>query len=203
DRATEVANDIGAKVRPLTDLVELVVECDGMIFATSSSSTILTEQTFLSASSRRDGRHLVVIDLSLPRDVDVALHDHSGVTLFDLDGVNRRVEAQLGIRLEAVQDVEAQIARSLSSFGSINATRELSPVLSALYQRAEEIRAREVEQFLRRHTEFDEQTREAVSRLSSQIVAKLMHSPATKLRKLVETSRGPAAIEDVKTLFDL
>jgi glutamyl-tRNA reductase len=202
-RANEVANDIGAKVRPLGDLLELVVECDGLIFATSSSATILTEEAFREASPRRGGRHLSVIDLSLPRDVDVALHDHSGVTLFDLDGVNRRVEAQLGIRLEAVQDVEAQIARSLSSFGSINATRELSPVLSALYQRAEEIRAREVEQFLRRHTEFDEQTKEAVARLSSQLVAKLMHAPATQLRKLVETNRGSAAIQDVKTLFDL
>jgi glutamyl-tRNA reductase len=191
------------EVRALEDLETILAKADGVVFATSSPSTILDSAMYEKVAVHRGGRRLAIVDLSMPRDVEIDVGDGEAVRLIDLDGVNRHVEAQLGVRLDAVQEVERFISGSLERFASIHAARELSPVLQALYQRAENIRLKEIEAFVHRRTVDDPELLAEIDRLTSQVVAKLLHAPATRLRKAVDGGRGTAAIDEFKELFDL
>jgi glutamyl-tRNA reductase len=192
-----------AEVRALEDLETVLAKVDGVVFATSSPSTILDSAMYEKVALYRDGRPLAIVDLSMPRDVDGEIGGGEAVRLIDLDAVNRHVEAQLGVRLDAVQEVERFISGSLERFESIHAARELSPVLQALYERAESIRLKELEGFVHRSSLDDPSLLAEVDRLTSQVVAKLLHAPATQLRKVVESGRGTVAIDEFKDLFNL
>lgn len=203
EAARKIADDLGCESSEFSQFVAVLSQCDGAIFATSSPDALLGPSEYSVISEGRQGRELCVVDLSMPRGVAQELRSETGVSLVDLEGVNARIEAHLGIRMDAVEAAEAHIQSALGRFGSISASKEISPVLSALYKKAEDIRLSELDAFYKRVKLLDPGTQREVDRLTSQVVAKLMHSPATQLKKIVDSGRGVGAIEDLRVLFDL
>jgi glutamyl-tRNA reductase len=62
-------------------------------------------------------------------------------------------------------------------------TYQILPVITALYERAEGIRANEVEKSLKRMTSLNEAEQAKVEAMSRAIVSKILHVPASHLRK--------------------
>ncbi len=83
-------------------------EAQGIVFATSSPTTLLDpEDTFLF-----DGKKRLLIDLGVPQNVDPRLRANPGVTLFDIDEIQKAARNGTGrkersnIELEISQETE-------------------------------------------------------------------------------------------------
>jgi glutamyl-tRNA reductase len=119
---------------------------------------------------------LLLLDLSMPRNIDPALSGVPGVTIADLDALHIPVLAAEELRKAAVPAAEALVEAELESFVewvSAAAAREaIRPLAEALTE------------ICRRELTFaagDEVAEHATSR----IVAKLLARPMTKLRTAV------------------
>lgn len=192
------------KFASLESLNAVLSDADGVIFATRSPVPLfgLSDYEFISRM-RRSSRELVVVDLSLPRDVDIELHGSPGLSIIDLDGVNEIVEKNMSVRLDAVQEVEDRIEKFLSNFGTLTAAKELSPVIASMYMRAENIRVEELQEFIKGHPDLDSKAIGEIDKLTNHIVKRLLHTPTTRLRTVVNSGQSSHIVEDAKILFDL
>jgi glutamyl-tRNA reductase len=112
------------------------------------------------------------------------------------------VETSLGSRQREVARVEEIISRELDRFGDWERASEIAPLLSALMDRAEVIRAAEVER-LSGGRGLSESERETLDRITRRTVAKLLHEPLEKARSLAGSERGRVYLSALRELFGL
>jgi glutamyl-tRNA reductase len=106
-------------------------------------------------------------------------------------------------RRREVSRVQAIIIDELERFQTDRTARELTPLLTSLRTRGEEIRAAEVDRFRAKLDALDPETRKAVEALSQGIVNKLLHEPTVRLKDAAGTARGELYADALAALFDL
>jgi glutamyl-tRNA reductase len=148
---------------------------------------------------------MVMVDISVPRDVDPAAAAIPGVSLFDIDDLERVVEANLnGRRLEAERG-EGYVLGAVQGFSAWRRGLSAAPAITSLRRRAEEIRAAELARLEGQWEGLSEADRERVEALTRGIVNKLLHEPTVRVRAAAEDGNGEALrhLESLRHLFGL
>ncbi len=101
---------------------------------------------------------LLVIDLALPRDVELGGAPLPGVTLIDLDDIQRHIAAARAQRASAAGDARQIVAQELARFRSHLRELSVRPLVVELRQRAESIREQELQRTLRFLGDVDPET---------------------------------------------
>jgi glutamyl-tRNA reductase len=74
---------------------------------------------------------------------------------------------------------------------------DVVPVISALRERAEEIRRREVERTLTRLPDLDEESRQRIEAMTAAIVKKMLDQPIARLKDGADKGLYMEALEDL------
>jgi glutamyl-tRNA reductase len=131
----------------------------------------------------------------MPRDVDPAAADLPGVTLLDLDDVDRRLQANGGERrlhsIEAARIVAAEGRR----FENWLAGYGVAPAVAQLHEHAEAIVAHVLSENDGRWDELTPADRERVAVVARTIVRRLLHEPTRRLRADGEAGAADIALE--------
>lgn len=138
---------------------------------------------------RRSGRPLVLVDLAVPRDIAPECGEVGGVHVFDLDDLERVVAETLDVRAEEVAAVELLAHDAAGEFARWLQAELATPHIRAMRERAEELRRREVEQFLTRMGHLSEADRARIDQLTRSIVSRVLHAPTMQLREAAELQR--------------
>lgn len=199
--ASELAARLGQDARAV-DRVEDVSDCIDVILASTSSPVpVLRRADVVAMQAARHGRPLCLLDIAVPRDIDPDAGSIPGVVLMDLDSLGDVVASNLLSReraaIEAATIIDAEVARTVAVVGARDAA---GPTIAALTQRAERLRAREVERTLSRLPGIDGETRTRIDALTRSIVSKLLHPPIAHLR---EAHDDPAVALGLRTAFAL
>jgi glutamyl-tRNA reductase len=113
DRALDLATRCGGKAVCFGDCRFQMREVDAVIAATSSTETLLGRDDVGNLMKARGNRPLVLLDLSVPRNIDPAISALEGVTLCnidDLEGLARKgVEARERELVACHQIVDAHV----------------------------------------------------------------------------------------------
>jgi len=88
----------------------------------------------------------------------------------------------------------------VARYRDVATARSAAPLVVALRQRAEEVRAAEVARLGRT---LGPAERDALDALSRSLVAKLLHEPTVRLKEAGGTVRGERLAEATRELFDL
>lgn len=148
-----------------------------------------------------DARPLVLLDLSMPRNIEVACGTVAGVTLVDLDAVRAVADTTVtGPTVDAVRDIVEEEAGRFHAW--LRAAR-IEPTIRALRERAEEVRAGELERLAGRLANLDAREREAVEALTRGIVNTLLHDPTVRLKGLANKGGAEHYAGALRELFDL
>jgi glutamyl-tRNA reductase len=114
DRAIDLAIQYGGQAVCLGDCLFEMPDVDVVIAATSSSETLLSRDDVKNLMKARRNRPLLLIDLSVPRNIDPAAGELENVSLYnidDLEAVARRgVDAREGELAACHQIIEAHVA---------------------------------------------------------------------------------------------
>lgn len=113
--ALEMAAHYGAAVCPLELLPSLLRDTDVVIAATRAPTFLIDQATVSSALHSRTDRPLILIDVSLPRNVDVGVRQVAGAQLIGIDDLGRYVVAAHAERSAVVPSVERIIDEELAS----------------------------------------------------------------------------------------
>jgi glutamyl-tRNA reductase len=145
----------------------------------------------------------VIVDAAVPRDVDPAVGTLDGVVLLDVEDVRRFAEEQMAGREAEVPAVRTIIAEEVERYRTTAAGRLAAPVVSALRERAEELRQGELDRHRRRLAGLDPAEQELIDTVTRRVVAKLLHEPTVRVKDAAGSPRGERLAEALRTLFDL
>ncbi len=202
-RALEIASRLGGEVVDLASLRRAVTEADVLLTSTASPQVLFEAEDLERVMAGREERPLLVVDAAVPRDVDPAVAEISGVTLLDMEDIRRYAESQMAGRSAEVASARLIVNEELERFRSQSAARLAAPVVTALHARAETIRQAELDRYASRLATLSEDGREAVETLTRQIVAKILHEPTVRLKDAAGSARGERLAEALSALFDL
>ncbi len=200
-RARELVESLGIgralEFEALTDALELA---DVVIASTGASDFVLTPRTVAEATRARPDRPLFLIDVAVPRDIDPEVARLPGVGLVDIDRMGHSVDATLEHRRAAIPLVEEIVREHLAAFDLWYRSRTAIPLISSLSQKAESIRAAEIERLFARCPALSERERTIVAGMSLTIVSRLLHSVIMKIRD--DAVRDDAELEVRARLID-
>ena len=203
-RAVELAARFGGRAVEFARLPELLAEADVVISSTGASDFVLTATLVRQVMRGRRNRPLFLIDIAVPRDVDPRVQECDDVYLYDIDDLQAVCAANLEERRKEVARARKIIEAELQAFRDWWGSLEVVPTITALRQRAEQIRQAELHKALGRMGDLTERQRSTLEALTSAIVNKMLHQPITRL-KAQSNGDGASAgyVRAVRELFAL
>ncbi|MBS1525487.1 MAG: glutamyl-tRNA reductase [Bacteroidetes bacterium] len=133
DKATRLAAELGLKSAPLSTLPQLAAGSDIILVATSAGAP-----TILKAYLENKGPKLV-IDLSVPSDVEAGAASLPNVTLVNVDELSKLRDETLKMREAGIPAAHAIIARHMGEFEAWCRMRKNAPLLNIIKTRLNEI----------------------------------------------------------------
>ena len=202
-RAEQLAERAGGRAVTLDGLPEALAGADLLLTSTGASSMVVTAAGLERALAARPTRPLLIVDLGMPRDVDPAVADLPGVSLLGLADVETFVDARLDERRREVVPVRAIVAEEVGRWVEEVSARHATPTVSALRQKAEDVRVAELERYRNRLAGLEPREREAVEALTRSLLAKLLHDPTVRLKDAAGSAKGDRLAGALRELFDL
>lgn len=202
ERAEATADRSGARAIAYGDLWDRLDQLNILVTSTSAPHPVVTTEKMEPVSTGR-GEPLVVIDIAVPRDVEPEVGDLPGVFLYNIDDLQRVVRATEQARSAEREEAERLLRRRVEDFWGWYLAREAVPLIRAVRDRAERIRAREMEQALEGLEELDQEARDELHRASRLALKKVLHAPTVGLRELAADEGSRELLEVARRLFDV
>jgi glutamyl-tRNA reductase len=197
-RAIRVAG-LDAGTLPLTELWRGLEEADVVICCTAAPGPLIGQDAVQAAMERRATRPLIIVDLSMPRNVDPSVRSLPGVRLFDLEDLGREGLDNASTLGEASKAAEEIVDEETDRYVAWMASQEAGPIISALRKKVEEVFEREFRERFHGYPTVDE---ELVRPAIRSAVAKLLHGP-TVLVKEAAVAGDSRLLADICRAFGL
>ena len=188
DRGREMAERFGAVAIRLEDVAERLAEFDIVVSCTASQLPIIGLGLVERAVRLRRHRPIFMVDLAVPRDVEVEVGELDDVFLYTVDDLAQIVESGIESRQSAVVDAEAIVDGRVDDFLQWMQTRESVPIIRALRDNAERMRRHEMEHALKLLARGEDPAA-VLEHLSHRLMNKYLHAPTHALNQ-TETDRG-------------
>jgi glutamyl-tRNA reductase len=172
----------GVRSESLEALPQALASATLVVGATASRLPVIDAATVAAALDARQGTPLILLDIALPRDVDPSVRQLAGVTVIDLDDLERLCPVDAGTRHAEHQRAESLAVAEADRLAQWLRLRAVSPAISELRTYAEGIRQKELHRSAGRLRDLTAEQIAAVDALTTGIVKKLMHGPTVALR---------------------
>lgn len=206
-RATRLAENIselGVPATPYTldDISSVLATADVVVSSTGAVRPVMSLADVHHGLAARDGdRPLVMCDLGMPRDIDLAVAGLPGVHVIDMDRIQREPTARA-----AASDAEAAraiVAAEVANYLAGQRMAEVTPTVTALRQRAADVVEAELLRLDNRLPGLDSTHRDEVARTVRRVVDKLLHAPTVRVKQLAGAPGGDSYAEALRELFEL
>lgn len=196
ERSRRIAENIGAEVLDFKELEDGLKRADLVITATSAPRSLIRESMVKKLVDEGKDR-LVIIDVSIPRNVDQKVADLQGVELFNIDSLRGIADKNKRQReMEAVK-VEEIIEEELSLLEKRLYRIDVEDVVRNIFGYAEEVRKKELDRAKRMLGDgvnerelriLDDLTRVIITRTMSPIVGKLRKAAETGDKEIIKAA---------------
>ncbi|MFP3854133.1 MAG: glutamyl-tRNA reductase, partial [Anaerolineales bacterium] len=203
ERADQLAERWQATSKAFSDLQEALESADILIASTGAPEAVVNRELVERVMQARADRPLVILDIAVPRNVEVSVGEISQVHLFDLDHLQRHLEGNISNRKKQITAVEAILKEELGSFKRWYSSLGIRPLIAELHQRAEEIRSREIDRTLQSLSHLGPHEQEQIHAMTRALVNKLLHAPITRLKQKSRKGSSTAYALVARDLFDL
>lgn len=202
ERARELATQLDAAAYSFEELDGRMAEADIVITSTGSQNYIINRDRLKGVMARRKYRPLFLVDIAVPRDIDPRCDQLGNVYLFDVDDLERVVEANKEARLVEAERAEQIVGHEVLEHQRWIASAEAVPTIVSLRQKLTELKDAEVERLLRSNQKLDPEALAAAEKLATQLVNKILHEPTISLREAAADD-SPQLVRAARRLFKL
>ena len=202
-RAEFLAGYINAAIYGLEELATAMETAEVVLSATGAAHTIVSKEMVERVMAKRPFRPLVLLDIAVPRDIDLAVADIPGVHLFDADQLQGDLDKALAARQQEIPKVVQIIAAEVDALVMRLRQLRVKPVIVTLREKAEDIRQQELERTLRHLGDIDPKTLKHINHLSRSLVNKLLHEPTRRLKTEAGNDNAAVYAAAISELFGL
>jgi len=203
ERAVELAERYGAVAMHYDECWAALADVDVLVCSTAAPRAVVFVEHIKPALASRGDRPLCILDIALPRDVDPAVAELDNVFLYNLDDLQSVVTANLERRHAELPTAEQLIDVEVVKYWDWVAGLAAVPVLTAMRDRMEEVRSKELADAMRRLQHLPAAERAVVEELSKSLMNKFLHEPTVRLRAAASNGRGLGVVDTVRYLFGL
>lgn len=198
-KAEGVARALGALPLPIAECINQLGNFDALVIATSATHAVLTT-AMVSPAVRDRVTPILIIDLSVPRNVEPEVGDIPTVELVNLDDLQPWATPPPGDVLEraehAIRSEATQLAARLRS-------RAADETITRLRKHAEAVRREELSSASRRVPGLAAEARAVVEKMTERIVNRLLHDPTQAIRTTAAKGESAEYERLVRELFGL
>jgi glutamyl-tRNA reductase len=184
DRARSLAERFGGAVLPLDRLPEQLEHADMVISSTASPHAIVGVEELGQVMEQRGGRPLLMLDIAVPRDVEHACADLEGVTLVDVDGLQRVVARNMSVRGDHAHGAERIVEEELERFAAWLSSLDVLPTVRALRSHGDEVVARVLEENAGRWEGATPRDLARIEAVARAVANRLLHEPTIRLKSM-------------------
>ncbi|MCW3088840.1 MAG: hemA [Sediminibacterium sp.] len=138
EKAIALAAELGLAAAPYNDLQKEVDAADIVIVATHANTPVISKQSLVHGSEK------ILIDLSIPNNIEPAAGELSHITLVNVDDLSRINDKTLQTRRSEVPKALAIIATHIDEFMEWLGLRSHVPVLKAVKQKLNDMHSCEL-----------------------------------------------------------
>ena len=191
ERAEQLAGKFDVEVKDYAELPVEIRKADVLVVATGA------EKATIAKSLIHTDKPLLILDLSMPKNVHPNVLELPNVSLLHLDELSKMSDKTLSERKKHVPHAEEIIAQSLEEFNQWLETRKFTPALVAVKKLMEDIQLQELEAHRKKNPAIDADSALAVS---DRLIQKLTNRMATHLRT---SENAGESVKALKTLFNV
>lgn len=201
ERARALAERYQGSAISLQELPDHLARYDIVVTSTASQLPILGKGMVERALKARRHRPMFMVDLAVPRDIEIEVGELADVFLYSVDDLASIVKQGMENRLSQVGQAEAIIDVSVQQFARWLDTRELVPTIRSLRDQAERIRRNEVERALKALAKGDNPAL-VLEAFSHSLTNKFLHQPTHALNHADDSERQ-ALVATLSRLYSL
>lgn len=205
ERAKDLAESFGVKHAPWDDLLDQVTQADLLIGTTSSTQVILSLEQFESIQSARRDRVLLLLDLAVPRDFDVAIGELDNIYLYQIDDLQAACQRNRREREKEWPKAKQIITEETERFFKELNHRATGPVIQRLREQAHQVKADELARLKGKLQQrgLDEADSKEIEKSFDRLINKLLHPPLASLRDDAAEGHQRGLLEAIRHLFKL
>tara|TARA_B100001245_G_scaffold236579_1_gene228454 strand:+ start:12612 stop:13556 length:945 start_codon:yes stop_codon:yes gene_type:complete len=173
EKARELAERYQTASLSYHKLSEGLDNADVVIVATGAQEATVLQSHFNTSKKR------LILDLSMPRNVEAALYNHAGFTVIDVDHLSEITTESMQRRKDEIPAAEAIISEMMNDFYTWLESRKVAPTLQALREKMDAWKNREVTSLLKK---FPDLNAEHADVLANQILDRITGQFARQLK---------------------
>ncbi|WP_045470807.1 glutamyl-tRNA reductase [Winogradskyella sp. PG-2] len=192
DKAEEVAGKFNLIVKDYENLEEEINTSDIVIVATGAQNPTVYKSLISTQ------KPLLVLDLSIPKNVNEDIREHSNITLVHLDDLAKITDDTLEKRKAFIPDAELIIEAIKSEFNAWLDTLKFVPTIQAIKHKLTDFKNSEVNTQRKKIANFNEDQAELIT---NNLIQKITNQFAHHLRE--DGNSSDESIELIKKIFQL
>jgi glutamyl-tRNA reductase len=205
-RAVELAARIQGSPIQFADFPRYLKMADLVLGCTGSPEILIDVVTVERVLRERKQKAMFFIDLGDRRNFDPRINDIDNAYLYNIDDLKQVAEENLQERSNEAEKAESIVEEEVLNFVRWIGSLDQVPTITALRQRFDEIRRRELERSLAGTLrELSQQQKDALEDMTTAMINKMLHGPITHLKKNSQNDdeEGALYIDVLMKLFDL
>jgi glutamyl-tRNA reductase len=185
-RASDLAGVFGGSAIHMEEVPRYLERVDLVLASTAAGRVLIDRATLAPVVRKRRFRALVLIDLSVPRNIDPACNSLEGVYRFDVDDLTHLASQGVERRRAAAEVAERIVAEESGAAWRTLQVEQVHDRLGRAMRRAEAVRAAELARLEPLLARLDERERRSVDAATRAIVKKILHPSLALARARAE-----------------
>jgi glutamyl-tRNA reductase len=201
ENAVKVADELGGTAIQFGEMKNFIFESDILISATGASDFIITYNSLQPVMQKRADRRLILIDVSVPRNIEPSIKNIDNTILLDIDDLSNTNHKFIEERKTEIPKAEAIIEEVLKEVKEWKEIFKVSNVIRLLQQRFNESKIQVLEKYRKN---FNEKDWEKLDILANSLISKILHTPMNKIKEYSQEPHiGSSKIETIFEIFEL
>ncbi len=180
-RALELANELGGNAVSMDRMQDAVADSDLILVATGAPHTVVHKPVIERAMAMRPERKLLVIDVSIPHNVDDDIVDVPNVELDNMDSLETIAQKNVERRMSEISSAEKIIGQELSKMDAERREEAANEIIRLIGMKMATIREKELETAISHSSSTDVET--LLDDMSRAIVNKITADLYVNLRR--------------------
>jgi glutamyl-tRNA reductase len=206
DRAVELAEKIHGSPIRFEDFPRYLKIADLVIGCASAPEVLIDAATVERVLRERKQKAMFFIDIGDRRNFDSRINNLDNVYLYNIDDLTSVAQDNLQERASEAEKAEEIVLEEVQGFVRWIGSLEQVPTITALRQRFDDIRRKEIDKSLGGGLkDLSEAQRAALEDMTSAMINKLLHAPISQLKRNPKDDDDDATlyVAALKRLFDL
>ena len=185
ERASALAEQLGADAVQINAVPEQLVNADIVISSTASQLPILGKGATEAALKKRKHRPIFMVDLAVPRDIEAQVGDLEDIYLYTVDDLKAVIDENVKGRELAAEEAQEIIRLEVLAFQRWLSTHQARDEIKTLRDSAQQIK----DDILKKAVAQLDQNADmeaVLARLADDLTNKFVHHPTIELRKALQ-----------------